>query len=120
MSESLPYSGVAIVDVIRYAVVTQACSESPCRSSPMVRIAVATMVWSRAARNMPIISPPRIVRIWRCVMLNVSAAEAGMAGPLVAVGEVGERRRRRQAPAHDGARVAEQGRRGRSGEPQGQ
>src|SRR5665647_3424261 len=88
MSESLPYSGVAIVDVIRYAVVTQACSESPCRSSPMVRIAVATMVWSRAARNMPIISPPRIVRIWRWVMLNVSAAEAGMAGPLVAVGEV--------------------------------
>src|SRR5665647_2706466 len=42
MSESLPYSGVAIVDVIRYAVVTQAWSERPCRSSPMVRIAVAT------------------------------------------------------------------------------
>src|SRR5665648_333660 len=76
MSESLPYSGVVIVDVIRYAVVTQACRDSPCRSSPMVRIAVATMVWSRAARNMPIISPPRIVRIWRCVMEKVGAAGA--------------------------------------------
>src|SRR5450756_1584876 len=39
----------------------------------MVRIAVATMVWSRAARNMPIIRPPRIVRIWRCVMEKVGA-----------------------------------------------
>jgi len=31
----------------------------------MVRIAVATTVWSRAARNMAIIRPMRIVRIWR-------------------------------------------------------
>src|SRR5690349_5576966 len=52
---------------MRYAVVAQACSSSPLRSSAMVRIAVATMVWSRAARNMPIISPTRIVTIWRWV-----------------------------------------------------
>src|SRR3954454_5885055 len=67
MSESLPYSGVEMVAVSRYAVVTHACRESPLRSSPMVRMDVATMVWSRAAMNMPSISPPRIVRISRCV-----------------------------------------------------
>src|SRR6478735_899901 len=67
MSESLPYSGVEIVAVSRYAVVTQACRESPLRSSPMVRMDVATMVWSSAARNMPSIRPPRIVRISRWV-----------------------------------------------------
>src|SRR5512132_1042869 len=33
----------------------------------MVRMADATMVWSRAARNMPIIRPMRIVTIWRWV-----------------------------------------------------
>ena len=33
----------------------------------MVRMAVATMVWSRAARNMPIIRPTRIVMICRWV-----------------------------------------------------
>ena len=57
MSESLPYSGVAIVEVIRNAVVAQACRSKPCRSSAMVRIAVETMVWSSAARNMPSIRP---------------------------------------------------------------
>ena len=31
----------------------------------MVRIDVATIVWSSAARNMPIISPDRIVMICR-------------------------------------------------------
>jgi hypothetical protein len=58
---------VAIVDVMRNAVVTQACIDSPLRSSPMVRIAVETTVWSRAARNMPISSPDKIVMIWACV-----------------------------------------------------
>ena len=33
----------------------------------MVRMAVATMVWSSAARNIPIIRPTRIVTIWRWV-----------------------------------------------------
>src|ERR1700749_4577551 len=63
MSESLPYSGVAIVLVMRNAVVAQACSDSPPRSSAMVRMAVDTTVWSSAARNMPSSSPTRIVRI---------------------------------------------------------
>ena len=65
MSDSLPNSGAAIVDVIRNAVVTHACACRSCRSLPIVLIAVETIVWSRAARNMPSISPDRIVRIWR-------------------------------------------------------
>src|SRR3954464_7573197 len=65
MSESFPYSGVLIVAVIRYAVVTHAWTLRPCRSSPMVRIADATIVWSSAARNMPSISPDSTSRIWR-------------------------------------------------------
>lgn len=68
MSESLPYSGVEIVEVIRYAVVTQACRERPLRSSPIV--------WSRAARNMPIIRPSRIVRICRWLMVKEAGASA--------------------------------------------
>ncbi len=65
MSESLPYNGVEMVDVIRNAVVAHAWSEKPDRSSAMVRIAVATTVWSSAARNMAIISPMRMVMICR-------------------------------------------------------
>src|SRR4051794_33121576 len=65
MSDSLPYSGVEIVAVMRYAVVTHAWTLRPCRSSPMVRIADVTMVWSSAARNMPSIRPPSTCTIWR-------------------------------------------------------
>ena len=60
MSLSLPYRGVVMVAVIRYAVVAQAWSDSPCRSSAMDRIDVATMVWSSAARNMPAMRPPKM------------------------------------------------------------
>src|SRR5437879_5774018 len=75
MSDSLPYSGVAIVEVMRNAVVAHACREKPPRSSAMVRIAVDTIVWSSAARNIAIIRPPRIVRI--CRWVKVSPAGAG-------------------------------------------
>src|SRR4029079_15432449 len=57
--------GVVIVEVIRYAVVTQACRDSPWRSSEIVRIAVETIVWSRAPRNIPLITPVMMVRICR-------------------------------------------------------
>src|ERR1700733_2238193 len=67
MSDSLPNSGAQIVEVIRNAVVTHACAVRSCRSLPIVLIAVETIVWSRAARNMPITRPDRIVRIWRWV-----------------------------------------------------
>src|SRR3954454_22748595 len=52
-----------MVLVIRYAVVTQACPARSWRSSAMTRIALATMVWSSAARNIPIIRPIRMVMI---------------------------------------------------------
>src|SRR5829696_8609107 len=58
---------------MRNAVVAQTCSEKPFRSSAMVLIAVETTVWSRAARNIPIIRPTRIVRISR--WLKPSAAD---------------------------------------------
>ena len=48
----------------------------------MVRIDVLTMVWSSAPRNMPSISPERIVRIWACVYSPVSA---GAGSDLVAI-----------------------------------
>src|ERR1700733_4368826 len=77
MSDSLPNSGVAIVVVIRNAVVTQACAVRSCRSLPIVLIAVDTMLESSAARNMPSMSPDRIVRIWRC---DSAPSDAGLAG----------------------------------------
>src|SRR5674536_301129 len=59
--------GVEIVDVIMYAVVTQTCWSRPCSSSAIVFMAVPTTFWSSAAKNMPDISPMRIVVIWRGV-----------------------------------------------------
>ncbi|GAB1689927.1 hypothetical protein KRM28CT15_17300 [Krasilnikovia sp. M28-CT-15] len=56
----------------------------------MVRVAVAMIVWSRAARNMPIIRPARIVRIWRWVKSADIPAFAGAppGGPAGAVAVV--------------------------------
>src|SRR6476469_9025248 len=44
MSDSLPYSGVEIVDVMRYAVVTQAWTVWPCSWSAIVFVAEPMMV----------------------------------------------------------------------------
>ena len=52
-----------MVLVMRYAVVTHAWPARSLRSSAMTRMALATIVWSSAARNIPIISPTRIVTI---------------------------------------------------------
>src|SRR6185437_10906604 len=68
--------------MIRYAVVTHACWLRPCRSSPMVRMAVPTTVWSRAERNMPAMRPKITKRIWRWLMtavLGVDWADADVA-----------------------------------------
>src|SRR5450756_2430676 len=73
--------GVEIVDVIMYAVVTQTCWSSPCSSSAIVFMAVPTTFWSRAAKNMPDISPRRIVVIWR----GVSSSDERCAGVAVVV-----------------------------------
>ncbi len=77
MSESLPYSGVVTVEVIRYAVVTQAWADSPCRSSAMTRIEVLTIVWSRAASSMPAIRPNRMKRI--CLWVSPEGEAVGAA-----------------------------------------
>jgi hypothetical protein len=52
-SPSLPYSGVDTVCASRYAVTTQDRWLSPPSSPTIVGSAVATIVWSSAARNMP-------------------------------------------------------------------
>src|SRR5659263_350229 len=56
----------------------------------MVRIEVATMVWSRAPRNIPIMSPPRIVTIWRCVGATLGRAGTGTAAAAASTGGVDE------------------------------
>src|SRR5882757_9268444 len=53
---------------MRNAVVAQTCRENPCRSSEIVRIAVETIVWSSAARNIASIRPVSIVTI--CLWLR--------------------------------------------------
>src|SRR4051794_22993550 len=74
-----------MVEVIRYAVVTHACTDRPRRSSAMVRIAVETMVWSSAPRNIPIIRPVMIVRIcaWVYSPDSDAAVDAGCCGGVV-------------------------------------
>src|SRR6478736_6869656 len=64
---------------MRYAVVTHAWPARSLRSSAMTRMALATMVWSSAARNIPIISPTRMVRIslWESTGRASGPAPAG-------------------------------------------
>src|SRR3954453_4912853 len=58
----------------------------------MVRIEVLTIVWSRAPRNMPIINPTRMVRIWAWVYSPVSLGLGGASGRLAEVGVLIESR----------------------------
>ena len=53
MSPSLPQSGVEAVEASRYAVTIHDRCEAPPRSPTIVGNAVATIVWSSAASNMP-------------------------------------------------------------------
>src|SRR3954447_7198856 len=107
MSESLPYSGVANVAVSRCAVVTHACRDSPLRSSPIVLMDVATIVWSSAAMNMPSIRPPRIVRISRCV--GAWNVEVGASGASVLCLVIGPSRDGAGTPLGWGARQQAEG-----------
>src|SRR3954451_12421562 len=52
---------------MRYAVVAHAWMLRPWRSSAIVRIAVETIVWSSAARNIPDMRAMRMTTIWRWV-----------------------------------------------------
>src|SRR5680860_1551097 len=66
MSEILPYSGTDTVDASRQAVTTQDRWLSPPSSPTMVGRAVDTIVWSKAASSIAVISPAKTPRIWRC------------------------------------------------------
>src|SRR6478735_10660072 len=62
MSLSVPNTGATAVEANRYAVITQERLVTSWNWRPMVGNAVATMVWSRAARNIVSIRLTRIVR----------------------------------------------------------
>src|SRR6202140_4171558 len=62
MSLSVPNTGATAVAASRYAVITQDRLETSWNCRPMVGSAVATMVWSRAARNIVSIRLIRMVR----------------------------------------------------------
>jgi hypothetical protein len=61
----LPYTGVATVSARRYAVTTHARWSSPPSSPVIVGRAVATIVWSIAARSMPSMIPEKTMSTWR-------------------------------------------------------
>jgi len=73
MSLNVPNTGATAVDASRYAVITQDRLETSWNCRPMVGSAVATMVWSRAARNIVSIRLTRMVR----TSLGVSGARGG-------------------------------------------
>src|SRR6266446_4760587 len=62
MSARVPNTGATAVEASRYAVITQDRLETSWNWRPMVGSAVATMVWSRAARNIVSIRLTRMVR----------------------------------------------------------
>src|SRR5262249_20632249 len=62
MSLSVPNTGATAVDARRYAVMTQDRLETSRNWRPMVGSAVATMVWSSAARNIATIRLNRMAR----------------------------------------------------------
>src|SRR3954451_6646341 len=67
MSLSVPNTGATAVEASRYAVITQDRLETSWNWRPMVGKAVATMVWSSAARNMVSIRLIRMVWTSRAV-----------------------------------------------------
>src|ERR1700704_975271 len=76
MSLSVPNTGATAVEANRYAVITQDRLETSWNWRPMVGSAVATMVWSSAARNMVSIRLSRMVWTSR----GVSGARGAIGG----------------------------------------
>src|SRR5438270_14098434 len=76
MSLSVPNTGATAVEASRYAVITQDRLETSWNCPPIVGSAVATMVWSRAARNIVSIRLIRMVR----TSLRVSGGRGKVAG----------------------------------------
>src|SRR5271154_53007 len=82
MSPSFPYSGVTTVCASRYAVTTQEMCFKPPRSPTIVGSAVATIVWSSAARNITSKRPPNTSRSGTSPPLASDAME-GVAAALI-------------------------------------
>src|ERR1700686_1630292 len=76
MSLSVPNTGATAVEAKRYAVITHDRLETSWNCRPMVGSAVATMVWSSAARNIVSIRLIRMVR----TSLGVSGARGAIGG----------------------------------------
>src|ERR1700736_6664384 len=85
MSASVPNTGATAVAANRYAVITQDRLETSWNCRPIVGSAVATMVWSRAARNIVSI---RLIRMAR-TSAGVSGARGAIGGAsAIAMGSV--------------------------------
>ena len=85
MSLSVPNTGATAVEASRYAVITQERLETSWNWRPMVGSAVATMVWSSAARNMVSI---RLIRmVW--TSRGVSGARGTIGGASLEVDDFG-------------------------------
>ena len=83
-SPAFPQIGVEAVLASRYAVMTHDSRLLWWKSPTMVGSAVDTIVWSSAARNIPIISPDMITRICRCVKPSlVGGLAVDVAGALI-------------------------------------
>src|SRR3954453_1099384 len=100
MSLSVPNTGATAVEASRYAVITQDRLETSWNWRPMVGNAVATMVWSSAARNIVIIRLMRMVWTSR----GVSGARGAIGGPsAMSMTSVVMRARSRAAAGGNGA-----------------
>src|SRR5947209_446785 len=74
MSLRVPNTGATAVDARRYAVMTQERLATSWNCRPMVGSAVATMVWSSAAKN--------IVSIRLTMMVRISSDVSGAGGAI--------------------------------------
>src|SRR5229473_601425 len=90
MSLSVPNTGATAVEASRYAVITQDRLETSWNWRPMVGSAVATMVWSSAARNIVTIRLIRMVRTSLGVSGGFGAIEGASASSITS-GEIRDR-----------------------------
>src|SRR6476661_7250912 len=88
MSLSVPNTGATAVDASRYAVITQERLETSWNWRPMVGSAVATMVWSSAARNIVSNRLIRMVRTSLCVSGGGGASEGASLTSITSVGRL--------------------------------
>jgi len=85
-SPRCPYSGAAIVAASRYETTTQEISAKPLSELPIVGKALASIVWSAAARNIATITPGKTRRnAWRLVSGAPASARSGVGTLAIAI-----------------------------------